>query len=190
MRSSRYRTRPPLDGSPVAQTIIKFMEDEDEYTGTSSALHKKLEAVAEDLGLNRDKAWPKSARWLWRHIKEVLPLLLAAGIETDRVEDTTGSKIILRKVPKNDATNATQDENCEGKPKDSGIKEEDNATSDATAGGSNDTGGNSASSNATPNPTGNADTYAGSGGSGISGNRNGGSWQSDPMKHYRRGGGE
>ena len=43
-------------------------------------------------------------------------------------------------------------------------------------------------SNATPNPTGNTDSYAGSGNSGISGIRNGDSWQSDPMRHYARGG--
>jgi hypothetical protein len=157
----------------VAKAVIKFMENEDEYTGTSSALHKKLETVAEELGLNKDKAWPKSARWLWRRIKEVLPLLIAAGIEASREEDRTGSKITLRKVPKNDATNATEGENREGKPKTDGIKAEDDATANATTGQSNATGGNSANSNATSNPTGNADSYAGPGNSGNSGNRNG-----------------
>jgi hypothetical protein len=35
-----------LDGSPVAWAIIKFMEDKDEYTATSSELHSKLKVVA------------------------------------------------------------------------------------------------------------------------------------------------
>ncbi len=175
----KVQNQATLDGSPVAQAIIKFMEDKDEYTGTSSELHSKLEGVAESLGVSivRDKAWPKSARWLWRRIKEVLPLLVAAGIEAGRMEDRTGSRITLRKVPKDDATNATQDENREGKPKERGIKTEDDATTNATG-----------RSNATSNPTENADSYAGYGNSGISGNRNGDSWQSDPMRPYRQGG--
>jgi hypothetical protein len=62
----KVQNQATLDGSPVAQAVIKFMEDRDEYTGTSSELHNKLEGVAESLGVSvvRDKAWPKSARWL------------------------------------------------------------------------------------------------------------------------------
>jgi hypothetical protein len=54
-----------LDGSPVAQAIIKFMEDREEYSGVPADLHRKLEGVAESLGVSvaRDRAWPKSARY-------------------------------------------------------------------------------------------------------------------------------
>jgi hypothetical protein len=96
-----------LDGSPVAQAIIKFMEERDHYTGPSSELHKELEVVAESLGVSRDKAWPKSATWLWRRIQEVLPLLVAVGIEARHGEDNASSRISLRKLPRNDATDAT-----------------------------------------------------------------------------------
>jgi hypothetical protein len=160
----KVQNQATLDGSPVAQAVIKFMEGKDAYTGTSSEMHSKLKVVAAQLGVDvdRDKAWPKSARWLWRRIKEVLPLLVAAGIEAGRMEDRTGSKVTLRKTPRNDATNATQGEHREGKPKTDGIKAEDDATAHATS-----------RSNATPNPTENADRYAGYGNSGNSGNRNG-----------------
>ena len=82
----KVQNQATLDGSPVAQAIIKFMEDKEEYVATSSELHKKLESVAESLGVSivRDKDWPKSARWLWKRIKEVLPFLVAAGIEAAR----------------------------------------------------------------------------------------------------------
>jgi hypothetical protein len=96
-----------FDGSPVAQAIIKFMEDTDEYEASSANLHKKLAVVAEDLGVDRDKEWPKSARWLWRRIKEVLTLLTAAGIEASRKEASNGTIITLRKTSKDDATDAT-----------------------------------------------------------------------------------
>ena len=113
-----------LDGSPVAQGIMKFMEDKDEYVGSSSELHEALEGVAESLGVSvrRDRAWPKSARWLWRRIKEVLPLLVSIGIDAWRDEDKHGSKIHLRKKPKDDATDATDEANGMDKPKTDGIK--------------------------------------------------------------------
>jgi hypothetical protein len=108
----KVQNQATLDGSPVAQAIIKFMEDKDEYTGTSSELHKKLEGVAESLGVSivRDKAWPKSARWLWRRIKEVLPLLVASGIVATRGRDESAKQISLRKLPKNDGSNGRYEE--------------------------------------------------------------------------------
>src|SRR5215218_8835859 len=59
----RTQNQATLDGSPVAQAIIKFMGDKEEYTATSSEMHSKLKVVAAQLGVDvdKDKAWPKSA---------------------------------------------------------------------------------------------------------------------------------
>jgi len=151
-----------LDGSPVAQAIIKFMEDTEEYTATSSEMHSKLKATAAQLGVDvdRDKAWPKSARWLWRRIQEVLSLLVAAGIEAGRAEDRSGSKITLRKTPEKDATDATEDENAAGKVNTSGNTDAHDATVNATT-----------PPNATSNTTRKPAARAESGDSGDSGNR-------------------
>jgi hypothetical protein len=105
-------------------------------------------------------------------------LLVAAGIEAGRAEDRSGTKITLRKMPKDDATNATREENPTDKAKPRG-----------------DTGGDDATSNATPTPdaTSNATLdpadRAENGNSGNSGNRSGASWENDPMRHYGREGG-
>ena len=93
-------------------------------------------------------------------MREVLPTLVAAGIEAGRAEDKTGSTITLRKVPRNDATNTTQGEHREDKPKTDGIKTESDATANATG-----------RSNATPNANENPASGAGYG---NSGNRDGG----------------
>ena len=108
----RTQNQATLDGSPVAQAIIKFMEDKEEYTATSSEMHSKLKVVAAQLGVDvdGDKAWPKSARWLWRRIKEVLPLLVAAGIEASRVRDESAKQITLRKIPTNDGSDGIEGE--------------------------------------------------------------------------------
>jgi hypothetical protein len=168
-----------LDGSPVAQAIIKFMEDKDEYTAASSKLHSKLKVVAAQLGvdIDKDKAWPKSARWLWRRIEEVLPLLVAAGIEAGRVEDRSVTKITLRKTPTDDATNATGGESGTNKAKAGGNTGRDDATSNATT-----------PPDVTSNATRDAADRAESGNSGNSGNKSGASWESDPMRHYGRNG--
>ena len=177
----KVQNQATLDGSPVAQALITFMEDKDEYSGTSSELHKKLEAIAEELGVSivRDKAWPKSARWLWRRIKEVLPLLVATGIDARRERPDTGTVITLRKVPKNDASNASMGEPPLDKGKTAGNKDGANASSNA-----------SNAANASPNASGNPANQAASGNTGNTGNRNGDSWQNDPMRFYDRGGAE
>jgi hypothetical protein len=108
----RVQNQATLDGSPVAQAIIRFMEDKEEYTATSSELHSKLKVVAAQLGVDvdRDKAWPKSARWLWRRIKEVLPLLVAAGIEAGRDRDESAKQITLRKIPISNGSDGSRSE--------------------------------------------------------------------------------
>jgi hypothetical protein len=115
----RTQNQATLDGSPVAQAIIKFMEDKEEYTATSSEMHSKLKVVAAQLGVDvdRDKAWPKSARWLWRRIKEVLPLLVAAGIEASRGRDESAKQLTLRKIPTNVGSDGSGSESRAGKGK-------------------------------------------------------------------------
>jgi hypothetical protein len=188
----KVQNQATLDGSPVAQTVLKFMEDKTEYTASASELHKKLAVVAEDLGVERDRAWPKSARWLWKRLKEVLPVLVAAGIEAHRTEVNSCTTITLRQTPIDVATDATEGESGIGKPITRGNTAESNATSNATESESNATSGNTGDSNATLNATAKADTYADSGNSGISGNRNGNSSEevsaflSEPPAWYRR----
>jgi hypothetical protein len=162
------QNRSTLDGSPVAQAVIKFMEDRESYEGTSTDLHKKLEGVAEEIGVSiaRDKAWPKSARWLWRRMQEVVPLLVAVGIETSRRESKQGTVIALRKTSTDDATNATADEKPADKAKTGGNRPESNATTNATTDGSNATNTFNATANATRNPADRAEN-GNSGNSGI-----------------------
>src|SRR5215217_6911325 len=108
----KVQNQATLDGSPVAQAIIKFMEDKEEYSAASYEMHSKLKVVAAQLGVDvdRDKAWPKSARWLWRRIKEVLPLLVAANIEARRGRDESAKQITLRKIPTNDGSDGSGSE--------------------------------------------------------------------------------
>jgi hypothetical protein len=175
----KVQNQATLDGSPVAQVVIKFMEDKDEYSGTASELHKKLQSIAEDLGVSivRDKAWPKSARWLWRRIKEVLPVLATVGIEASREHTDKGTAIALRKVPKNDVSNVRKGEPSEDKGKTSDIN--DGLMSD-----SNVRDYSNVRSNVSPNTA----DQAGSDITDKTDNKSGDSWEGDPIRAYRRGG--
>jgi Bifunctional DNA primase/polymerase, N-terminal len=176
----RVQNQATLDGSPVAQAIIKFMEDKEEYTATSSELHSKLKVVAVQLGVDvdRDKAWPKSARWLWRRIKEVLSLLVAAGIEASRGRDESAKQITLRKIPTNDGSDGSRGESRTD-------KEETHANTNLDDGRSNGSG----DANGIPNGSEKPARNAASANNADTANRSGTSWENDPMRHYGRKGG-
>jgi hypothetical protein len=173
----KVQNQATLDGSPVAQAIIKFMEVKDEYTATSSEMHSKLKVVAAQLGIDveKDKAWPKSARWLWRRIKEVLPLLVAAGIEASRGRDELAKQITLRKIPTSDGSDGSSGESRTD-------KDETHANTAQDDGRSNGSGGANGRSNGSDKPPSNA----ASANNADTANRSGASWKNDSMRHYRR----
>jgi hypothetical protein len=160
----KVQNQATLDGSPVAQCVLKFMEDKAEHTASASELHKKLASVAEDLGVERDKAWPKSARWLWKRLKEVLPVLAAAGVEARRARPDKGTVIALRRLPTSNASNARMSESRSDTGDAAGNTGEANASANARS-------TRNASANASENP---AETK-GSGNTGNTGNRDGNS---------------
>ena len=173
----RVQNQATLDGSPVAQAIIKLMEEDEECSETSSTMHALLKEIAETQGVDvaRDKAWPKSARWLWRRIKEVLPLLVAAGIEASRGRDESAKQITLRKMPTNDGNDGSAGESRTDK----GETHADTAEDDGRSNGNDRANGRSDGSEKWPSnaaSANNADTA----------NRSGPSWENDPMRHYGR----
>src|SRR5919112_1457257 len=174
----KVQNRSTLDGSPVAQAIIKFMEDRERFEGSSTELHKKLESIAEEIGVSivRDKAWPKSARWLWRRIQEVVPLLVRVGIEASRERDEKGTTIALRRVLTNDASDASQDHKQIDKLYTAGNTDPDDARSNARN-----------TSNAGADASRNSAETADSDSTDNTGNRFETSWESDPMRHYGKG---
>ena len=122
--------------------------------------------------VERDKAWPKSARWLWRRIKEVLPLLVAAGIEANRSRDESAKQITLRKIPTNDGSDGSGGESRTGKG-------ETHANTNPDDGRSNGRGAANGMPNGSEKPPSNA-------ASADTANRSGASWRNDPMRRYGR----
>ena len=147
----KVQNQATLDGSPVAQAIIKFME---EQGGILRHLLRRCTPSSRwsptQLGVDvdRDKAWPKSARWLWRRIKEVLPLLVAAGIEASRGQgrDQAQTDHPAKDCPQNDASDGSGGESRTDKAETHGNTSAD----DGRSNGSGDANGTSNGSEKPP----------------------------------------
>ncbi len=112
------QTSAAVEASPVALAILRFMADRkgEEFSGSSSELYAELERIAEGLSLTRAKGWPRQSNWMWRRIREVLPLLAERGVVAERTETGPATIITLRRsrdreAPGDAATAATAPEN-------------------------------------------------------------------------------
>lgn len=94
------QNRAVLDSSLLAQTLLAFMGQQTEgWEGSPTELLEKLKAEAEVLKLNteHDKFFPKNVNWLWKRIREIMPILEARNLKILRDEENARN-IIIRKV--------------------------------------------------------------------------------------------
>jgi len=82
-----------VEGSPVAQALLRWFEDRSSWSGTASDLLQALTPVAEELGLLRAKGWPKSPVWLARRLRELRPVLATHGISAREQERHRGVRV-------------------------------------------------------------------------------------------------
>jgi len=85
-----------IDASTLIQVLSEFMKDYEIWEGLPTELLHALTVKAEQLNIrtDHDKLFPKNADWLWRRIREYIPVLEMLGLKPDR----DGRKIIVRKV--------------------------------------------------------------------------------------------
>jgi hypothetical protein len=109
------QNRETLEGSGLAQAIFMIMEEHDHYAAPADKLLETLETEADKLKINikRDKKWPGSPSWVYRRIREVLPLLNAAGITVERDRGKGSREITLSKggapTPPDDSRSESDD---------------------------------------------------------------------------------
>jgi hypothetical protein len=113
---------------------------------------------------------------LWRRIKEVLPLLVAAGIEASRGRDDSAKQITLRKIPTNDGSDGS-----------GGESRTDKGTTRANTNPDDGRSNGSDSANGMPDGSEKPHGDAASANTANTANRSGASsWGNDPMTHYGR----
>ncbi|MCX6782899.1 MAG: bifunctional DNA primase/polymerase [Candidatus Levybacteria bacterium] len=91
-----------IESSPTAQSILQFMSLQDDWSGSSSDLHKELKLIVDkaNLQLGGSDGFPKSSNWLWKRIMQIRPNLLSLGISAVKSESETSSVITLKKSSK------------------------------------------------------------------------------------------
>jgi hypothetical protein len=102
-RNIGLQTEQIVEGNYVANAVVYFMADKDEWTGTATELLDELEHVAETLKIKtkNDKAWPAAPNQLTRRLNEVQTNLRQAGIEIEKDRDaqTKARLVKLCKTP-------------------------------------------------------------------------------------------
>lgn len=87
-----------IESSPVAQAVISFMEDQNEWVGTSTKLLSEINDVAQNLQIDmKSRQWPKEPGWLSRRLREIEPNLENEGIQIQYSKERTGRMISLTK---------------------------------------------------------------------------------------------
>ena len=71
-----------LEASPIARPLIEMLDEQGEWTGTSSELLQALEARVGDQ-VKRQRVWPSNGRSMTGHIKRLSPNLRAAGWQVE-----------------------------------------------------------------------------------------------------------
>jgi hypothetical protein len=101
-RNIGLQTEQALESSPIAATIIEFMNSRTEWTGTTTELLNELEQVAEILKIKtkNNKEWPTAPNRLSRRINDIKTNLRQIGIVIERYTNSkTNTRIIdIRKV--------------------------------------------------------------------------------------------
>ena len=86
-----------IQSNPVGEAIIKFMESNRKWAGTSTELLKELIKVAEEENINvSSSGWPKAANSLSRRLNEIKSNLQDIGISIQIVKGKE-RKIIISK---------------------------------------------------------------------------------------------
>ena len=79
--SIRAQNEEVLAGHPVAQALLAFMENLEEWEGSPSKLHELLTKEAEKLGVANSKSWPSTPHHLVRKLNTLRTNLEEAGIK-------------------------------------------------------------------------------------------------------------
>jgi energy-coupling factor transporter ATP-binding protein EcfA2 len=70
-----------IENSPVAQAVLRLMQEVSEWEDTPAATHQRLKSIAEELQVDvKSKLWPKTPSYLTRRLNEVKPNLARLGI--------------------------------------------------------------------------------------------------------------
>ncbi|OGZ65191.1 MAG: hypothetical protein A3C50_02980 [Candidatus Staskawiczbacteria bacterium RIFCSPHIGHO2_02_FULL_43_16] len=102
-RSIKDQNSEVLYNSLVAISVIQFMKDKNEWSGTPSQLLEELKiaAGAQDIKVEKEKDFPKAANTLSRQLNKLKTNLADEGLEVKFGIENKSRKVYIRKKQKN-----------------------------------------------------------------------------------------
>jgi energy-coupling factor transporter ATP-binding protein EcfA2 len=89
-----------IEASPVAQAIIEFMKDKENWSGTAASLLQRINQIAFFNDLKSSVLWPKDPQWLSKRLNEVEPNLQTRHIYFTRGNEDNQRIIYLKRESK------------------------------------------------------------------------------------------
>ncbi|HZA22214.1 MAG TPA: hypothetical protein VFA32_06355, partial [Dehalococcoidia bacterium] len=114
-RNINHQHEEAVSASLLAQAILEFMADRDEWEGPASLLKNQLDLIAQDsLGIdptNRRSGWPQDAARLSKEVFRLAETLAASGVLVSRPARTgkRGRAILLQAISDPSVTTDTSD---------------------------------------------------------------------------------
>jgi hypothetical protein len=101
-----------LEASPIASTLIEFVQEQGKWEGKSSKLLEESNQRASD-EMKKQQGWPKRANSLSGAIKRIAPNLRAVGIESKLGRTKAGSSIKLECIGKTSSPSSSPSSSTE-----------------------------------------------------------------------------
>lgn len=101
-----------IETSSIAQVVIEFMQDKNDWSGSSSDLYSLLKPLAENakLEIGGKDGFPKSLNKLWTVLKPVRTNLMSIGITATHSRSSSHAVISLTKTSKSSKAEDEQPE--------------------------------------------------------------------------------
>lgn len=102
-----------IEASPIAEALLAFMENKQQWTGTPTQLYQYLGDIISqvDSNIKRSIYWPKGPNRLTYKINEIVPNLLKRNIEIVTGEKVNGKRVITIKRLDSNQTSYHKDNN-------------------------------------------------------------------------------
>jgi hypothetical protein len=101
-----------LEASPIATTLIEFVQEQRIWSGKSSKLLEELNQRASD-EVKKQQGWPKRANLLSGAIKRIAPKLRTIGVESKLRRTKAGSSITLEDISKTSSPSSSSSPSTE-----------------------------------------------------------------------------
>ncbi len=109
-----------IEASPVATAVVTLIDQNNEWEGTATDLHRELERLANELRIDtKSKNWPKDPAALSRKLHVVATNLAEEGISIVRDDTARPKRILIHKIIANLDNGDIPTENTDSEAKNS-----------------------------------------------------------------------